>query len=149
MPKCDFNKVAKNLYWNYTSAWVFSCKFAAYFQNTSGRQPLAQVALPDYCQFTKELRNWDFWSPNDFILLDCEIVFQVHYVCGRKRGPNLRLNCHFSKKKKCSYLNNNSLSVYVLEMLFPSLKEGKNCKTLLVLWLTPESPTVFGTKQTC
>ena len=24
MPKCDFN----------TSAWVFSCKFAAYFQNT-------------------------------------------------------------------------------------------------------------------
>ena len=29
MPKCDFNKVA-----NHTSAWVFSCKFAAYFQNT-------------------------------------------------------------------------------------------------------------------
>ena len=29
MPKCDFNKVAKH-----TSAWVFSCKFAAYFQNT-------------------------------------------------------------------------------------------------------------------
>ena len=22
------------LYWNYTSAWVFSCKFATYFQNT-------------------------------------------------------------------------------------------------------------------
>ena len=35
MPKCDFNKVAKQLYWNSTSAWVFSCKFAAYFQNTS------------------------------------------------------------------------------------------------------------------
>ena len=31
MPKCDFNKVAKQLYWNHTSAWVFSCKFAAYF----------------------------------------------------------------------------------------------------------------------
>ena len=28
MPKYDFNKVAR------TSAWVFSCKFAAYFQNT-------------------------------------------------------------------------------------------------------------------
>ena len=26
MPKFD--------YWNHTSAWVFSCKFAAYFQNT-------------------------------------------------------------------------------------------------------------------
>ena len=24
----------KQLYWNYTSAWVFSCKFAVYFQNT-------------------------------------------------------------------------------------------------------------------
>ena len=30
MPKCDFNK---QLCWNHTSTWVFSCKFAAYFQN--------------------------------------------------------------------------------------------------------------------
>ena len=34
MPKCDFNNVAKQLYWNRTLAWVFSCKFAVYFQNT-------------------------------------------------------------------------------------------------------------------
>ena len=34
MPKCDFNKVAEQLYWNHFSVWVFSCKFAAYFQNT-------------------------------------------------------------------------------------------------------------------
>ena len=26
--------VAKQLYWNHTLAWVFSCRFAAYFQNT-------------------------------------------------------------------------------------------------------------------
>ena len=26
-------KVAKQLYWNHTSAWLFFCKFAAYFQN--------------------------------------------------------------------------------------------------------------------
>ena len=32
--ECDFNKVALQLYWNYTSARLFSCKFAAYFQNT-------------------------------------------------------------------------------------------------------------------
>ena len=31
--KCDFNKVAFQLYWNYTSAWMLSCKFAAYCQN--------------------------------------------------------------------------------------------------------------------
>ena len=35
------NLIAKQLYWNHTSAWVFSCKFAAYFRtlfpkNTSG-----------------------------------------------------------------------------------------------------------------
>ena len=34
MPKCDFNKVAKQLYWYRTSAWVFSCKFTTYFYNT-------------------------------------------------------------------------------------------------------------------
>ena len=37
MPKCDFNKVAKQLYRNHTLAWVSSCKFAAYFQNTFSR----------------------------------------------------------------------------------------------------------------
>ena len=37
LPKCDFNKVAKQLCWNRTSAWLFSCKFVACFQNTSGR----------------------------------------------------------------------------------------------------------------
>ena len=33
MPKCDFNKAALQLYWNHTWIWVFSSKFAAYFQN--------------------------------------------------------------------------------------------------------------------
>ena len=51
MPKCDFNKVAKlkQLYWNRTSAWVFSCKFAAYFQNTFFKEHLwvaASVNIP-------------------------------------------------------------------------------------------------------
>ena len=33
MPKCDFNKVAFQLHWNHTSAWLFFCKFVAHFQN--------------------------------------------------------------------------------------------------------------------
>ena len=40
MPEYNFNKVAKQLYWNHTSAWVFSCKFAAYFQNTFSQEHL-------------------------------------------------------------------------------------------------------------
>ena len=35
MRKYDFNKVAKQLHWYRTSAWVFSCNFVSYFQNTS------------------------------------------------------------------------------------------------------------------
>ena len=31
MPKCNFNKVAKQLYWNHTSKWVFSCNFCCIF----------------------------------------------------------------------------------------------------------------------
>ena len=34
MPKCNFKKVAKQFYWNFTSAWMFSCKFDDHFQNT-------------------------------------------------------------------------------------------------------------------
>ena len=33
MSKSDFNKVALQLNSNHTLAWVFSCKFDAYFQN--------------------------------------------------------------------------------------------------------------------
>ena len=31
MPKFDIKKVSLQFYWNHTSAWVFSCKFPAYF----------------------------------------------------------------------------------------------------------------------
>ena len=34
MSKSSFNKVAKQFYWNCSLTWVFSWKFAAYFQNT-------------------------------------------------------------------------------------------------------------------
>ena len=34
MMKCDFNKIILQLYWNHTSAWISSCKFAACFQKT-------------------------------------------------------------------------------------------------------------------
>ena len=44
MPKCDFNKVVKQLYWNHISAWLFSCKFAAYFQNVFSSEHLWSAA---------------------------------------------------------------------------------------------------------
>ena len=44
LPKCNFNKVALQFYWNRTSAWAHSCKFAAYFQNTFSTEPLWMAA---------------------------------------------------------------------------------------------------------
>ena len=37
-----FNKFAKQLYWDRTSAWTFSCKFAPYFQNTFSEEHLCR-----------------------------------------------------------------------------------------------------------
>ena len=34
MRKCAFWKVANQLYWNHTSAWVFSCTFSTYLQKS-------------------------------------------------------------------------------------------------------------------
>ena len=56
MPKCNFNKVGLQLYRNHTSARVFSCKFAAYFQNTSSwehtRRLLLDVFSGNFAKFS-------------------------------------------------------------------------------------------------
>ena len=43
-PKCDSNKAALQLYWNRTLAWVFCCKFAAYFQNNFFKEHIWRTA---------------------------------------------------------------------------------------------------------
>ena len=55
MQKCDFNEVAKQLYWNRTSAWVFSCKFAAYFQNTFFKEHLWAAASENMLGHTESI----------------------------------------------------------------------------------------------
>ena len=40
-----------------------------------------------------------------------KVVFQAQYVCRRERGTQFMIKFPFFKKKKCSYLNNNLLSV--------------------------------------
>ena len=60
--KCDFNKVAMELYWNHTSGRVFSCKFAAYFQNTFSEEYLWTVAFEMTAAF--ELKIFMFYAGN-------------------------------------------------------------------------------------
>ena len=55
MPKSDFNKVALQLYWNHTSAWVFFCKFAAYFQNTVPKNTSGRLLLMNFKRWPKAL----------------------------------------------------------------------------------------------
>ena len=42
--RSEISIVAEQLYWNHTSAWVFSCKVAAYFENTFSNEKLWVVA---------------------------------------------------------------------------------------------------------
>ena len=56
MSKYDFSKVA----WNHTSAWVFSCKFSAYFQNTFSLEHLwmaDSASSLKWIRYKKKLSN--------------------------------------------------------------------------------------------
>ena len=67
--KCDFNKVALQLHWNRTLAWVFSCKFAACFQNISGGLLLAVYS---------KVVVWDTLKSVDFHFQ--ALQYQLHLI---------------------------------------------------------------------
>ena len=51
---------AKQLYWNCTLVWVFSCKFAAYFQNTFSQEHLWIAAFDTPSVSWKKSKYVDF-----------------------------------------------------------------------------------------
>ena len=66
--------VALQLYWNGTSTWVLSCKFAVYFQNTfSKKHPwMANSVL-----WNKFLQRWAIWLRSQvYILLEHLYIFK-------------------------------------------------------------------------
>ena len=64
MPKYDFNKITKQLYWNHTSTWVFSCKLAACFPNTiSQEHPWTAVSESGKSIQTSERVQVSGWRP--------------------------------------------------------------------------------------
>ena len=50
-------RILKNPSWNHTSAWLFSCKFAAYFQNTFSWEYLSWAASLLIIQLIREMVN--------------------------------------------------------------------------------------------
>ena len=73
VPKYDFNQAAKQLYLNHTLAWVFSRKFAAYFQNTfsTSKEPLGGcLRLLDTIFFMMTISSCLHYDYVDFFVLD-------------------------------------------------------------------------------
>ena len=69
MPKCN----AKQPYWNHTSAWVFSVKFATYFQNTFPGNISGWLLLTIwFLEYQRCFR--DFWKHLSWRTLQCNVV---------------------------------------------------------------------------
>ena len=60
MAKCSFTKVAKLLYWNHTTTWVFSCRFAAYFQSTFFQEHHCSAASTNSVNNMSPVNRWSF-----------------------------------------------------------------------------------------
>ena len=60
--KKSCSEKVEQLYWNRTSAWVFSCKFAAYFQNTFSKEQVWTAAF-----MSKYSEKSSLWKPNNFL----------------------------------------------------------------------------------
>ena len=74
--------------------------------------------------------NWNFRSSLCFIFFRlCRNLFSHSMFVG-ERGTQFMIKLPVFKKKKCSYLCNNFVSLEALKMLFRSLNEGKNCEIL-------------------
>ena len=99
MPKCDFNKIAEQLYWNHTSTWVLSFKFAAYFRNTFSYEHLWR-AVPEL--------NWRL-TPIQTLLVSVTRVFKI---VGSKEVVRIAcLPCRTSQQKY--YLKKGALKNFV------------------------------------
>ena len=69
MLKCDFDEVTWQISWNHTSAWVFYCKFAAYFRTPFPRNTSGWLLLQctRFCARLKKIEN----CPENLILHLC------------------------------------------------------------------------------
>ena len=94
MSICDFNKVALQLYYNPTLAWVFSCNFAAYFQKTFSQEHLWVAVsvlylfleiLNVFCFCRNRKVSSNFSSNNQ----SCENVFLNYFLAWLKYGVRL------------------------------------------------------------
>ena len=127
LPKCDFNKVVLQLYWNPTSAGVFSCKFDACFQNTFFYEHLWRAAS-ECSNFEKEqLRKWILVKKLDAFFKKLIVIIQNSYCSTtliKIRAPKL---C----KAQIVPFSTSSRNLNILQFCIPY---KLNIKKLLKLW---------------
>ena len=80
MPNCNFNKVAKQLYWNRTSAWVFSSKYVAYFQNIFLFSEHFWVAASVLCNFACNFSMTKSYHYQQFVSSWMFLVVRIVWV---------------------------------------------------------------------
>ena len=75
----SFNtKMLKQLYWNRTSAWVLSCKFATHFQNTFSQEHLWRAASEE--NVIQHLHVFDWHLLDQWNILNKQTVRKVKPV---------------------------------------------------------------------
>ena len=82
MPKWDFNKVALQLYWKHTLAWVFSYKFAAVFQNSFLWEYLCRAASLYVTCYVRQFCN--DYNKNTKNFFDCERKSYTYYIIWKR-----------------------------------------------------------------
>ena len=116
MPKCDFNKDAKQFYWNHTSAWVFSCNFARIFRalfprNTSGWLPLSIISLED---------TWGLICFRERIFM-CSNLRNVFYKYKFLKIVKLVIFCGYNFLQRQNFHNNKNKTPFNQEVANQSL----------------------------
>ena len=107
IPKCDLNKVAEQLRLNWTLARVFSCKFAACFQNTFFWEHVSTALL--FIFYGARLSSNSYWEKNipclsspsevflgkDILKICSKFAKQLYWNCTSVRVLFLQICCIF------------------------------------------------------
>ena len=94
MTKCDFNKVALQLYWNHTLAWVFSLNLLHIFTTTFPKNTYGGLLLSK--SFWHWLRTyvWCWYQRNQFcskFIFFLLLLFRILCVSGGKKCSFVRI----------------------------------------------------------
>ena len=153
MPKCDFNKVALQLYWNHTLAWVYCCTFAAYFQNTFSQEHLwtatsgyakgwrtnlkhfkltVRVSTSWWCLYVNFSVVWLFWSNNQYVLLSFQ-QYPQHYPLKLTCFWVTWKYCYMFEKKLCTFFFSCLFDFFISKFLSVDLKKPKAIKRIVLI----------------